>query len=50
MGNNDLALGGKRVAALMPVHSTEAQQAQHQVSFLLNFFDELRRKAPLGAN
>ena len=27
----------------------DAQQAQNKVTFLENFFDELRRKAPLGS-
>ncbi len=47
--NIDLAPDGKRVAALMP--ATEAkgsQEAQNHVVFLENFFDELRRKVPLG--
>jgi hypothetical protein len=44
----DVARDGKRVAALMPVETPESQQAQSHVIFLLNFFDELRRKAPLG--
>ena len=47
-GSYDLAPDGKRVAALMPVESPESQQAQNHIIFLENFFDELRRKAPLG--
>jgi hypothetical protein len=35
------------VVALMPVEGPEARQAQSHVIFLENFFDELRRKAPL---
>jgi serine/threonine-protein kinase len=42
----DLAPDGKRIAALMPVESAEASKAQHHLVFLLNFFDELRRKVP----
>jgi hypothetical protein len=45
----DLAPDGKRIAALMP--ATEAKgspEAQNHVVFLENFFDELRRKVPLG--
>ena len=42
----DLAPDGKRVAVLTPVESTEAPKAEHQVTFLLNFFDELRRRVP----
>ena len=33
-----------RIAALMPVDTAEAQKAQNQVTFLMNFSDELRRK------
>ena len=43
--NYDLAADGKRIAALMPAESSEGQQAHH-VIFLLNFFDELRRRVP----
>ena len=39
---------GKRIAALMPAETAEADQAQSHVVFLMNFFDELRRKAPLN--
>jgi len=42
--NYDLAPDGKRVAALMPAEETGAQQSPSQVTFLLNFFDELRRR------
>jgi hypothetical protein len=38
----------KRIAALMPVETAEAQKAQNQVIFLENFSDELRRKVPVG--
>ncbi len=44
----DLAPDGKRIAALMPVETAEAQKAQNQVIFLENFFDEVRRKVPVG--
>ena len=47
-GSYDLAPDGKRVAALMPVEAPEAQQARSHVVFLMNFFDELRRKVPLN--
>jgi serine/threonine-protein kinase len=46
--NVDLAPDGKRIVALMPVETAEAQKAQNQVTFLMNFSDELRRKAPIG--
>ena len=48
IGNYDLAPDGKRIAALMPVETAEAQKAQNQVTFLENFFDEIRRKVPPG--
>lgn len=44
----DVAPDGNRIAALMPVETSESQQAQNHVIFLLNFFDELRRKASAG--
>lgn len=46
--NVDLVPDGKRVVALMPVETAEARKAQNQVIFLENFFDELRRKVPVG--
>jgi hypothetical protein len=44
----DLAPDGKRIVALMPVETAEAQKAQNHVIFLENFFDEVRRKVPTG--
>jgi hypothetical protein len=32
----------------MPVETPEAQKAQNQVIFLENFFDEVRRRVPIG--
>jgi Tol biopolymer transport system component len=46
--NVDLAPDGKRIVALMPVETAEAQKAQNQVIFLENFSDEVRRKVPVG--
>jgi Tol biopolymer transport system component len=46
IGNYDLAPDGKRIAAIMPAESAEAQAAQNHVVFLMNFADELRRRAP----
>jgi serine/threonine-protein kinase len=43
----DLAPDGKSIVALVPVESPEAQRARNHVIFLFNFFDELRRKAPV---
>jgi len=45
--NVDLASDGKRVVALMPAEGSEAQQSWRHVVFLENFFDELRRLAPV---
>ena len=44
----DLAPDGKRVLVVTPVESADATKAEHHVVFLQNFFDELRRKVPLG--
>jgi serine/threonine-protein kinase len=47
--NFDLAPDGKRIAAFMAATETKgAVEAQNHVVFLLNFFDELRRKVPAG--
>jgi serine/threonine-protein kinase len=46
--NYDLAPDGKRIAALMPVETPEAQQTQSHVIFLMNFGDELQRKVPVS--
>ena len=46
--NIDLAPDGKRIVALMPVETAEAQKSQNQVTFLMNFSDELRSKVPVG--
>jgi WD40 repeat protein len=47
--NVDLAPDGKRIVALISAGEDKgAQEAQNHVTFLLNFFDELRRRAPLG--
>jgi Tol biopolymer transport system component len=42
--NVDLAPDGKRIVAIMPVETAEGQKAQNQVIFLMNFFDEIRRR------
>jgi eukaryotic-like serine/threonine-protein kinase len=44
----DLAPDGKRVLVVTPIEGAEATKAEHHVVFLQNFFDELRRKVPLG--
>jgi serine/threonine-protein kinase len=47
-GNYDLAPDGKRILALLRVDSPEARKAQNHVTFLLNFFDYLRQRVPVG--
>jgi eukaryotic-like serine/threonine-protein kinase len=44
----DPAPDGKQVVALMPADTPE--ELHDRVIFLLNFFDELRRRVPLSAN
>jgi serine/threonine-protein kinase len=44
----DLASDGKRVAVLTPTASTQGSKADHEVTFLFNFMDELRRRVPLA--
>ena len=39
---------GKHIAATIPADTPEARKAQNQVTFLMNFSDELRRKVPIG--
>jgi serine/threonine-protein kinase len=46
--NVDLAPDGKRLAALLPAAVPEGQHARNQVVFVLNFFDELQRRAAVG--
>ena len=47
--NLDLAPDGKRFVVLLPAEGAEEQKAQTHVTFLLNFFDELRRRVPTGS-
>jgi serine/threonine-protein kinase len=45
----DLAPDGKRVAVVTSAESSDdAPRQEHEVVFLQNFFDELRRRVPLG--
>ena len=44
----DLAPDGKRVVLLAPVESSDGGKQEHVVVLLQNFFDELRRRVPLG--
>jgi hypothetical protein len=43
----DLAPDGKRIAVVTPVVTAEAPKAEHDVVFIENFFDELRRRVPV---
>jgi len=47
-GGFDLAPDGKRVAMLVPLATKDASQRENTVVVVLNFFDELRRRAPIG--
>ena len=44
----DLAPDGKRVLVITPVETAGAPKQEHEVVFLFNFFDELRRRVPSG--
>jgi eukaryotic-like serine/threonine-protein kinase len=45
----DLAPDGKRIKALMPASEGKGSpEVQNRVVFLENFFDELRRRVPVG--
>ena len=43
----DLSPDGKRLAVVTPVSAVEGPKPEHDVVFLQNFFDELRRRVPL---
>ena len=47
--NLDITPDGKRFVVLMPAEGAVVQKAQNHVTFLLNFFNELRRRLPTGA-
>jgi Tol biopolymer transport system component len=42
----DLSPDGKRIVAIVPVQSAAGPLIEHEVVFLQNFFDELRRRVP----
>jgi serine/threonine-protein kinase len=44
----DVAPGGKRLAVLEPAENAEPENKRHHVTLVLNFFDELRRIAPIS--
>ena len=48
MRNIDRAPDRTRLVALIPVEAADAQRAQSQTTFLLNFFDDVQRKVPVG--
>ncbi len=43
----DLAPDGKRVAIVVPAGTPEGNQPAHEVTFVFNFSDELRRRVPV---
>jgi Tol biopolymer transport system component len=47
-GNFDLSSDGKRLAVVMPVETQESIKPDHEVTFIFNFLDELRRRVPAG--
>ena len=44
----DLAPDGKRIAAILATDQVGGEKPPTHLTFLLNFFDELRRRAPAG--
>jgi eukaryotic-like serine/threonine-protein kinase len=44
----DLAPDGKRLAVEVPASTPEPPKPEHEVTLLFNFFDELRRRVPVG--
>jgi hypothetical protein len=46
--NFDIAPDGKHIVALLPAEGGEVQQSRHHLVFLMNFFDELRRRVPMN--
>jgi len=46
--NVDLAPDGKRFAVIPRPEATSEQKGSVHATFLLNFFDELRRRVPAG--
>lgn len=45
LANFDLSADGRRILALIPAARPEDQQTANHVTFMLNFFDEVRRRA-----
>jgi eukaryotic-like serine/threonine-protein kinase len=46
--NFDVSPDGSRIAAVLSRYATEETKGPAHVTFLLNFFDELRRRVPVG--
>lgn len=46
--NWDLTPDGKRLAVVMPAETPEGARPDHEVTFIFNFLDELRRRVPVG--
>ena len=44
----DLSPEGKRLAVVTSENSAGAPKIEHDIVFLDNFFDELRRRVPIG--
>ena len=44
----DLAPDGNRLAVLLPVATPETTKPDHEVTFVFNFLDELRRRIPVA--
>jgi hypothetical protein len=44
----DLAPDGKHLAAMLADDDADGQNGPTHLTFLLDFFDELRRKVPIG--
>jgi serine/threonine-protein kinase len=47
-GNFDIAPDGGKIVAMMPQQATGEPNGSVHVTFLVNFFDELRRRVPAG--
>ena len=46
--NLDLASDGKRFAVILPAEEPGGEKSKNRITFVENFFEEVRRKAPLG--
>jgi hypothetical protein len=44
----DISPDGKRLAAVMSPQNAKTPASEHEIVFLDNFFDELRRRVPIG--